>query len=95
MAEVSPKRLTRQSARGVLGSWAYFKEGRKKAVMHRSHGNAKLTWIDVREIIKIGRTKPAGLIAFRYAISKRSVLDILNGKTWRYPQQWDHLMGAR
>lgn len=61
----------------------------------RAHGNARLTWREVKEIRKIGHKVSARIIADELQISKRAVLDILSNKTWRYEGQWDRVRDAR
>lgn len=51
-----------------------------------SHPRAKLTWKDVNEIRKIGKSMTQQNIANIYKVSRETVKDILMENTWQLPE---------
>lgn len=49
----------------------------------KEHGNAKLTWDDVKVIRVMKKSYSAAYTARWFGVRKQTILDIWRGKTWR------------
>lgn len=64
--------------REVLGGRAW------RAMAMKVHGNAKLTWDNVKVIRAMKGSYSAAYTARYWAVGKQTILDIWQGRTWKW-----------